>query len=100
MRTTSNDRRGITRRDTMLSGIGGASLVALGAGAAVPAAITTASVAVTTDGAQAQQGAAPAAPASVTQPATGRMPPSRPGRGACVILALRLIMFTIGQPQT
>jgi hypothetical protein len=68
MKTTLISQLNISRRDAMKGGIGVASLAALGTGAAVPAAITTASVAVTTDTAQAQQ-----APASgeLTQPATG-----------------------------
>jgi len=55
------DHHDITRRDMMKGGIGAASLAALGSGAAVPAAITTASVVTTTGTAQAQQ-----APASGT----------------------------------
>src|SRR3954468_5403585 len=58
----------ITCRDAMKGGIGAASLAAMGTGAVVPIAATTASVAVTTDTAQAQQ--APTS-ASIPQPATG-----------------------------
>jgi hypothetical protein len=62
MSKTSIDR--LTRRDTMKGGIGAASLAAMGGGLA-PAAVATASVAVTADTAHAQQ--APA-PGRVTQP--------------------------------
>jgi hypothetical protein len=57
----------LSRRDAMKSGLGAASLAALGTGAVVPAAISTASVVVTADAAFAQQDAG----SEVTQPATG-----------------------------
>lgn len=63
-----------SRRDAMKSGIGAASVAALGVRAAVPAAVATASAAATLAPAQAQQAATPTAPAAaanVTQPATG-----------------------------
>jgi len=66
----------ISRRDAMKGGIGAASLAALGTGAAVPAALTTASVAVTTDTAQAQQPCTDVTMSKLTEPATGvAMPP-------------------------
>jgi hypothetical protein len=74
MKTTVVNQPNINRRDAMKGGVSAASLVALGAGAAAPVAVTTASVAVTTGTVQAQQ--APASPSNVTQPATGvTMPP-------------------------
>jgi hypothetical protein len=57
----------ISRRDAMKSGIGAAALATFGTGAAVPAALTSASVLATTRAAQAET----AAPPSLTQPATG-----------------------------
>ena len=71
MKTSPIDHRGTTRRDAIKGGIGGASLAALGTRAAVPAAITTASVAITTNAAQAQRSPEPAATSLVTEPATG-----------------------------
>lgn len=66
---TSLDDLTTTRREAMKGGLGAASLVALGGGVAAPAAITAASVAITTDAAQAQPGAT--TPTSqLTQPAT------------------------------
>lgn len=67
MKKTSIDNPDLTRRDAMKGGIGAASLAAIGGGVAVPAAITAASVAATTDSAYAQP-----APESggLTQPAT------------------------------
>src|SRR5215470_9908743 len=58
----------ITRRDAMKGGIGAVSLAAMGAGAALPAAIATTSVAVTADTAQAQRASRSE---NLTQPATG-----------------------------
>lgn len=58
-----------SRRDAMKGGLGAASLAAMGAGVAVPAAIAAVSVAATTDVAQAQP--ASGAATSLTQPATG-----------------------------
>jgi hypothetical protein len=68
MKKTLVSHQDITRRGAIKGGIGAASLAAMGPGAALPAAITTASVAVTVDTAQAQR-----APRSetLTQPATG-----------------------------
>jgi hypothetical protein len=68
MTSKSADHQGATRRDALKGGIGAASLAALGTGAAVPTALTTASVAVVTGTAQAQEVVTPAV---VTQPATG-----------------------------
>ena len=55
----------------MKGGIGAASVAALGAGAAVPAALSTASILGTADTAQAQQAFPCATPWDLTQPATG-----------------------------
>ena len=71
MITTSINGHAINRREAMKGGIGAASLASIGIGAAVPAAITTASMAVTTNAARAQQVSPCAAPSNVTQPATG-----------------------------
>jgi len=68
MKATLISRPNISRRDAMKSSFGAASLVALATGA-VPAAISTASVVITADAAQAQQPSAPAS--NVAQPATG-----------------------------
>ncbi len=68
MKSARFDRPDITRRDAMQSGIGAASLAAIGGGVAVPAAIATASVTTT---ASAQQVPAPASWGNVTQPAMG-----------------------------
>ena len=68
MKTTLVNQPNVNRRDAMKSGIGAASLAALGTGAAIPTAITAASVAVTTDTARAQ---ASVAMSQVTEPATG-----------------------------
>jgi hypothetical protein len=67
MKKTLIDRRDITRRDAMKSGVGAASLAALGTGAAVPAAVSTAALVATADTSQAQQHAS----RRVTEPATG-----------------------------
>src|SRR5262245_22674629 len=68
MKATSITQQGMNRRDAMKGGIGAASLAALGSGAALPIAMSAASVVVTPDTAQAQVlGAAP----PVTEPATG-----------------------------
>lgn len=56
-----------TRRDAMKASLGAASLAAISAGAALPAAVTIASVIAAVDTAQAEK----AAPSSITQPATG-----------------------------
>src|SRR5215467_11853657 len=71
MKTTLINQPDINRRDAIKRGIGAASLGALGARAAVPIAITTASVAITTDTAQAQRACEPATTLNVTEPATG-----------------------------
>jgi hypothetical protein len=68
MKTALVNRSGVNRRDAMKGGIGAASFAAMAAGASLPAAITTASVAVTADTAQAQPALASEA---LTQPATG-----------------------------
>jgi hypothetical protein len=68
MKKTLVSHRGITRRDAINGGIGAVSVAALGAGAAVPAALTAASAVITTDAAQAQGSSARA---QVTEPATG-----------------------------
>jgi len=61
----------LSRRDAMKGGLGAASLAAIGTGAAVPATVSIAPVAITTGTAQAQQ-LSPCAPMSnVTLPATG-----------------------------
>jgi hypothetical protein len=77
MKTDSMNHQDISRRAAMKGGIGAASL-ALGTGAVVPAAISTASVVATTDTAHAQaqaQGQAQAQASGgrwrVTEPATG-----------------------------
>jgi len=67
MKTAPISQPNLGRRDVMKSSLGAASLAALGTGAVVPAAISTASVIVTADVAQAQQNATP----QVTEPATG-----------------------------
>jgi hypothetical protein len=67
MKTTSTNLD-ITRRGTIKGGLGAASLAAFTGGAAVPAAMTTASVVATTETARAQP--SPAMP-RVTEPATG-----------------------------
>jgi hypothetical protein len=54
MKTTSIEQLNITRRDAMKGSVGAASLAALGTGAAIPVAISTASVTISTDTAQAQ----------------------------------------------
>src|SRR5262245_50381576 len=66
MMKTILDQADINRRDVMKTGIGAATLAAMGTGAA-PVAVTTASVALTAETAQAQ--AAPTG--GLTQPATG-----------------------------
>jgi hypothetical protein len=58
----------ISRRETMKGGIGAASLVAMSAGVAVPAAVLTVSVVAATDTGHAQQASSSE---QVTQPATG-----------------------------
>jgi len=68
MKATLINRSNVNRRDAMKSGIGMASLAAMGT-RAVPATLSTASVAITAHSAQAQS-AAPATP-QITQPATG-----------------------------
>jgi hypothetical protein len=68
MKTTVVNPSNINRRDAMKGGIGAASLTALGTGVAVPAALSTVAVTLTTNAAQAQaSGAMP----QVTEPATG-----------------------------
>ena len=68
MEKTSTERLALTRRDAMRGGLGTASLLALGGGAAIPAAVSTASLAVATGPAQAR----PCGPrADLTQPDTG-----------------------------
>jgi hypothetical protein len=69
MKEASINRLGTTRRDAMRGSVGAASLAALGSGAAVPALVSTASVVVATDTAQAQQVCATTS--NVTEPATG-----------------------------
>ncbi|MET4067353.1 hypothetical protein ABID58_002142 [Bradyrhizobium sp. S3.2.6] len=69
MKTTSANQSGATRRDTMKGGIVAASLAALSARAAVPAALSTASVLAVTETAQARP--ASGAASQVTEPATG-----------------------------
>jgi len=71
MKMASIDHQDISRRDAMKGGIGAASLAALGTGAAVPAALSAASVTVTTDTAQAQQTCTDVTMSKVTEPATG-----------------------------
>jgi hypothetical protein len=66
MRTKLISQPDVSRRDAMKSSLGAASLAALGAGAIVPAAISTASL-VVADTAHAQQDAK----SQVTEPATG-----------------------------
>ena len=61
----------INRRDAMKSSVGAVSLAALGTGAAVPAALSVASVIAAADAVQAQQASTCATPSNVTQPATG-----------------------------
>jgi hypothetical protein len=68
MKRESKVPNDLNRRDAIRSGVGAASLAALGAGAAIPTALTTASV-VTTDAAQAQQ--ASRATTQVSTPVTG-----------------------------
>jgi hypothetical protein len=70
MSTTFKDQD-ISRRDAMKGSIGAAPLAAMGTGAAVPAALLSAPVAITTDTAQAQQVSPCASMSNVTQPATG-----------------------------
>ena len=70
MKQNSTDLEDISRRDAMKGGIA-ASLVAIGTGAAVPAALSTAPVSITTDTAQAQRVSPCASMSNVTQPATG-----------------------------
>lgn len=60
----------INRRDAVKSGVG-AALAVVGAGTAVPATITTASVAITADPAQAQTVSSSGSAMNVTQPVTG-----------------------------
>jgi hypothetical protein len=55
MKKASPNHQEITRRDAMKGGVGTATLAALGAGAAVPAAVTTASVVAATTPALAQE---------------------------------------------
>lgn len=71
MKTQSSNRHDISRRDAVKGGIGAASLAAFGAGAAVPAAVSTASVLAVTETAQAQP--APGTASQLTMPATGIM---------------------------
>src|SRR5262245_12004103 len=68
MKTALVNQSNINRRDAMKGGVSAASLAALGTGAAVPVAISTAPVTFTTDTAQAQ---ASGAMSQVTEPATG-----------------------------
>jgi hypothetical protein len=65
---TTLDQAEINRRDVMKTGVGAATLATIGTGAGVPLAASTASVAVTTDTAQAQ---ATSPSGGLTQPATG-----------------------------
>src|SRR5262245_56019756 len=68
MKTALVNQPNINRRDAIKGGASAATLAALGTGAAVPAAASTASVTFTADAAQAQ---APDATLQVTEPATG-----------------------------
>ena len=67
MKTTLVNQANINRRDAMKSGIGAATLAAVGAGA-VPAAVSTASITLTAETAQAHESGAMG---QVTEPATG-----------------------------
>jgi hypothetical protein len=63
------DQPKINRRDAMKRGVGAAALAKLGTGSALPVGLTTASIAVATDTARAEQPSC--AISQVTQPATG-----------------------------
>jgi hypothetical protein len=69
MKAKATDELKITRRDAMTSGVSAAALAKLSADAAVPAALTTASVAIATGAAHAEQPSSTAP--QVTQPASG-----------------------------
>ena len=69
MGEASTTNLGTTRREAMIGGIGAASLAALVTRAAVPLSASAATIAATSDTAQAQQ--ADAMTAEVTEPATG-----------------------------
>jgi len=69
MTTTQSNEQAASRRDVMKGGIGAASLAAMSTAVALPAAVTTVTVAVTADTAHAEQSSS-AAP-KVTQPAPG-----------------------------
>ncbi|MVT68138.1 DUF1214 domain-containing protein [Bradyrhizobium pachyrhizi] len=71
MKTKPTTHEGTSRRDALKGGIGAASLAALGAGAAVPAAIATSAVAVGAGPAQARPSHEGAMASRVTEPATG-----------------------------
>ncbi|MGI6853307.1 DUF1254 domain-containing protein [Mesorhizobium sp. 1B3] len=68
MKTRTSSHFDITRRDALKSSIGGATLAAFGTGAAVPAALSVASVAVGLGAAHAESAAMTR---ELTQPATG-----------------------------
>src|SRR5262247_552462 len=67
MKATLINQTNLSRRDAMKGGVGVASLAALGTGAVVPAALSTASVMVAADAAHAEEDATTRA----TEPATG-----------------------------
>jgi hypothetical protein len=71
MKSILSNATEVSRRDAMKRGVTAASLAALGAGAAVPAALTTVSVVATTGAVHAQPTASPAPTSNVTQPASG-----------------------------
>lgn len=69
MKAASNNNLGATRRDAIKSGIGAASLAALGNGIAAPVVVSAAATTLVADVAQAQQ--ASIGTSTVTEPATG-----------------------------